>query len=82
PDMTAWCDPNRYEQVLLNVIGNALDAMDGQAERRLAIAASEDDDGLTVEIADNGPGLPPERMAHMFEPFYTTKAPGVGLGLG
>lgn len=37
---------------------------------------------LTVEIADNGPGLPPERMAHLFEPFYTTKVPGVGLGLG
>jgi two-component system C4-dicarboxylate transport sensor histidine kinase DctB len=82
PDMTAWCDANRYEQVLLNVIGNALDAMDGQAERRLDIRVAEDGPMLTVEVADNGPGLPPERMAHLFEPFYTTKAPGVGLGLG
>lgn len=77
-----WCDPNRFEQVLLNLIGNAIDAMEGEGDQRIVISARREEGFVRVDIRDNGPGLPPERLDHMFEPFFTTKAPGVGLGLG
>jgi two-component system C4-dicarboxylate transport sensor histidine kinase DctB len=77
-----WCDPNRLEQVLLNLIGNALDAMEGQDEQRLTLGAAREGEWVTIEIRDNGPGLRADLIDHLFEPFYTTKAPGVGLGLG
>ncbi|MDR3495282.1 MAG: ATP-binding protein, partial [Ancalomicrobiaceae bacterium] len=77
-----WCDPNRFEQVLVNLIGNALDAMDGPGERRLLLSARRAGAETVIEIRDNGPGLADELLAHLFEPFFTTKAPGAGLGLG
>ncbi|MDR3373321.1 MAG: ATP-binding protein [Ancalomicrobiaceae bacterium] len=80
--VTAWCDPNRLEQVMLNLIGNALDATEGQAERRLTLRTGLCGEEVSVEIRDNGPGLPADLLAHLFEPFFTTKAPGAGLGLG
>ncbi len=81
-DIELWCDPNRLEQVLLNLIGNAVDAMEGGTDQRIVISAKREGTFARIEIQDNGPGLPPERLDHMFEPFFTTKAPGVGLGLG
>lgn len=81
-EIDLWCDANRFEQVLLNLIGNAIDAMEGQGDQRIVISARREADFARVDIRDNGPGLPPERLDHMFEPFFTTKAPGVGLGLG
>ena len=81
-DIELWCDPNRFEQVLLNLIGNAVDAMEGKDDQRIVISARHEGQFVRIDIRDNGPGLPPERLDHMFEPFFTTKAPGVGLGLG
>lgn len=81
-DIDLWCDPNRFEQVLLNLIGNAIDAMEGGNDQRIVISTRQEGKFARVDIRDNGPGLPPERLDHMFEPFFTTKAPGVGLGLG
>lgn len=81
-DIELWCDANRFEQVLLNLIGNAVDAMEGQDDQRIHLSARREGDFARIDIRDSGPGLPPERLAHMFEPFFTTKAPGVGLGLG
>lgn len=81
-DIELWCDPNRFEQVLLNLIGNSIDAMEGQGSQRITLLARRDGGFAQIDIRDNGPGLPPERLDHMFEPFFTTKAPGVGLGLG
>src|SRR6266571_2447213 len=61
-DATAWCDPNRLEQVLINLIGNALDAMEGHADRRLHLKAVRSGEKVVVEIRDNGPGLPDELL--------------------
>lgn len=82
PDLVVRCDPNRLDQVLVNLISNALDAMDGQDKSRLDLVAAAADGFARLEIRDSGPGLSEEWPQHAFEPFYTTKAPGTGLGLG
>jgi signal transduction histidine kinase len=67
-------------QVWTNLIDNALDAMDGTGTLRITTRA--DGDGVVVEIADTGPGMPPEVAARAFDAFYTTKDVGKGTGLG
>ena len=67
-------------QVWTNLIDNALDAMDGTGTLRMTTRA--DTDGVVVEIADTGPGMPPEVAARAFDAFYTTKEVGRGTGLG
>ena len=67
-------------QVWTNILDNAVDALAGKGEIRLH--TYRDDDRVVVEIADNGPGIPPEIQSRVFEPFFTTKPPGVGTGLG
>jgi signal transduction histidine kinase len=67
-------------QVWTNLIDNALDAMDGAGTLRVTTRA--EDDGVVVEIADTGPGMPPEVAARAFDAFYTTKDVGKGTGLG
>ena len=67
-------------QVWTNIIDNAVDAMQGQGELTLRTYARKHE--VVVEIGDNGPGIPPEIQPRIFEPFYTTKPPGVGTGLG
>ncbi|HEY4355560.1 MAG TPA: ATP-binding protein [Acidobacteriaceae bacterium] len=71
---------SELNQVWTNLIDNAIDAMDGSGELR--IRTFLDDRFVVVEIADNGPGIPPEVEAHIFEPFFTTKGVGEGTGLG
>jgi signal transduction histidine kinase len=67
-------------QVWTHLIDNALDAMQGTGTLRVSTRVSED--GVIVEIADTGPGMPKDVQAHAFEPFYTTKDVGQGTGLG
>ncbi|MBS1143721.1 MAG: dctB [Proteobacteria bacterium] len=79
----AWCDQNRLQQVLVNLIGNAIDAMADEPERRLSFSAELASSGqVALAVADSGVGFTEEALEHLFEPFFTTKQPGEGLGLG
>lgn len=73
-------DPDRLEQVLLNLALNARDAM--RSGGALTMQAVDADGGVTITIADSGPGIPPALLPRIFEPYFTTKAPGKGTGLG
>ncbi|MDE1929096.1 MAG: sensor histidine kinase, partial [Burkholderiales bacterium] len=75
-------DRIRLEQILLNLVGNALDAMAGAPRRRLCLSAEARGERVLVQVDDSGPGIDEAQMAHLFEPFHTTKPVGQGLGLG
>ncbi|KQQ87749.1 CHASE domain-containing protein [Massilia sp. Leaf139] len=88
-------DPNQLENVLLNLVINARDAMDGQGKVTIALENrtidsddAADDPELTpgdyvrIAVADTGEGMPPEVIERAFEPFFTTKPEGKGTGLG
>jgi signal transduction histidine kinase len=77
-------DPEGVHRALLNVVGNALEALDGTADARVSVVTSRETDGewVRVEVTDNGPGVPPEKQAEIFRPFVSTKGSrGTGLGL-
>lgn len=69
------------QQVLLNLINNALDAMEKQGGS-LDIRGREEEGNLVIELADNGPGIPAANLGRIFDPFFTTKPVGKGTGLG
>ena len=75
-------EPVRLEQVLVNLLRNGLDAMAGQPAPRLEVSAASVGERVEIAIRDHGPGVAPEVLPHLFEPFYTTKPVGEGLGLG
>jgi two-component system NtrC family sensor kinase len=72
---------NGIRQVLLNLITNAVQAMPEGGELRIATALV-DPDRVRVSVRDTGVGIPQDRLASIFNPFYTTKEPGEGTGLG
>lgn len=77
----AWVDPMQMGQVVLNLLVNAVQAM-GPAGGELRLRGSANGDGrLRLEVQDTGPGIEPELHEKIFEPLYTTKARGIGLGL-
>jgi signal transduction histidine kinase len=78
PEIDAY--GSELNQVWTNILDNAIDAMGGQGEIR--IRAFQRDTNVVVEICDNGPGMPAAVRDRIFEPFYTTKPPGSGTGLG
>jgi signal transduction histidine kinase len=71
---------SELNQVWTNLIDNAIDAMGGKGD--LSIRTARDHDGVRVEIADNGPGIPRAIQDRIWEPFFTTKGVGEGTGLG
>ncbi|MBF0375668.1 MAG: PhnD/SsuA/transferrin family substrate-binding protein, partial [Alphaproteobacteria bacterium] len=75
-------DRIQVEQVLLNLLQNAVDAMGAAERRRLTVATTATANGMVeVAVADTGPGLSPEARNRLFEPFFTTRPDGLGLGL-
>ncbi|MGP9500412.1 sensor histidine kinase [Halomonas sp. AOP43-D1-4] len=84
PKETLWVtgDLVRLEQVLVNLISNALHAMQETSEPRLILSAALNEKQVTINVMDNGPGIGDQHLTQIFEPFFSTKAPGSGLGLG
>jgi two-component system, LuxR family, sensor kinase FixL len=75
-------DRIQVQQVILNLIRNGMDAMQGEPQRELRIATGQtDNDMILITVADTGPGLAPDVAARLFQPFVTTKEKGMGLGL-
>jgi signal transduction histidine kinase len=74
------CYPGQLNQVFLNLLMNACDAIDGKGVIRIETRRTET--GVTLEFHDSGPGIAPEIQSRIFDPFFTTKPVGVGTGLG
>jgi len=76
-------DRVHLQQVLLNLILNGMDAMANtpESKRCLLVRMGENGDGIEVAVSDAGHGIPPERLPHIFDSFFTTKEEGLGLGL-
>lgn len=83
PETRCWLDPFRLVQVFRNIFENALAAGTDPVEVRIQCVSTllDQSDALRVSIRDNGPGLTAEQADRIFEPFYTTKARGTGLGM-
>ncbi|MGH8743420.1 MAG: sensor histidine kinase, partial [Burkholderiales bacterium] len=79
PDIT--CAPSQINQVFLNLVTNATQAMEAD-KGTLTLTTRSESDGVAIEIADNGKGIPPEVLPKIFDPFFTTKEIGKGTGLG
>ncbi len=75
-------DSVQVEQILANLILNASDVLEAVPEPSLRIQTELQEDGVVFQVTDNGGGVPPEHVAHLFKAFYTTKASGKGSGLG
>jgi signal transduction histidine kinase len=76
-------DRVQLQQVILNLLINAIEAMSGMSEgpRELLISTAKTDAGVLFAVRDSGPGLAPESVDRLFESFYTTKTAGLGMGL-
>ncbi|HET8778228.1 MAG TPA: HAMP domain-containing sensor histidine kinase, partial [Candidatus Limnocylindria bacterium] len=82
PEIEAY--GSELNQVWTNIVDNAVDAMDGRGSLTISIhpEAEPGGTGVRVSICDSGPGIPADVRQRLFEPFYTTKGPGRGTGLG
>jgi len=72
-------DPGKLKVAIRNILINAIEAIKGQGQ--IEVSLRENEDQLELEIRDSGCGIPEEVAAHMFEPYYSTKEKGTGLGL-
>ena len=82
PPLYVRCEDLRLEQILINLIGNALDAVAACDVPRIEILLVRHETTVDIVVRDNGPGIPPDVLPRLFEPFFTTKEMGHGLGLG
>jgi nitrogen fixation/metabolism regulation signal transduction histidine kinase len=74
-------DPTQIRQVIHNMLQNAQDALAAQDDGEIAVITRRDGERALLLFRDNGPGFPPEVLARAFEPYFTTKSRGTGLGL-
>ena len=82
PALRVVADAVRLEQVLLNLLRNAIDALATSARKTIQLAVGAEADWVTVSVRDSGPGIEADAIGRVFEPFYTTKPVGKGMGLG
>ena len=78
-DPVVFADPEQLKQVFFNVIGNAIDAMG--KDPKLRVITSGDDENVYVQFVDSGVGIAKEDVPKVFEPYYTTKKGGHGIGM-
>jgi two-component system sensor histidine kinase HydH len=78
-DISVNCDARKIEGVLSNLLNNAVHAIDGQG--KIDVTVSSDSKIIKIQVKDSGPGIPPENLEKIFEPMFTTKKTGTGLGL-
>ena len=78
-DLMVLCDARKLEGVFSNIINNAVQAINGQGE--IDILLSSESEFIKIEIKDSGPGISEQNMKKIFEPMFTTKNTGTGLGL-
>ena len=82
PDLPpVLADKIQLQQVLINLIRNAVEAMQNAKRRELVVATSAEAGTVEIAVSDTGPGLSPEVLDHLFQPFVTTKEKGMGIGL-
>lgn len=81
PKLEVMGDRLRLEQVIVNLLQNAVEALEHRPDPLVRLAVAVDEEWVTLSIADNGPGLDPAVAASLFTPFTTTKSDGLGLGL-
>lgn len=81
PELKVQAERNRLEQVVLNLLQNAIEALDGAPDPRITVTARPERSKVFIRIVDNGPGLAPAVAERLFTPFTTDKAAGLGLGL-
>ncbi len=81
-DLHVLADETRLAQVLVNLLRNGLDEVAALTDREIVVRASSRARRVLLQVCDSGPGIAPEALPHLFEPFYTTKPTGQGLGLG
>ncbi|KEQ55809.1 Sensor protein ZraS, partial [Marine Group I thaumarchaeote SCGC AAA799-N04] len=78
PDIMLYVDEKQIQTVFSNIILNAIDAT---KKGKISIIAKETEDGIQIEFIDSGPGISKDKINNIFEPLYTTKQSGTGLGL-
>lgn len=81
PGLTVLAGQIRLEQILVNLLSNALDALRGRPDPGIILSIDPTPERVTIRVADNGPGLDPRIRESLFMPFSTTKETGLGLGL-
>ena len=83
-ELTVWCNATEVGRILVNLVTNALQAMDstGQTEGRVMLKAGMEGGQVVLEVSDDGPGVPPDLRAHIFDPCVTSRADSGGSGLG
>ncbi|MDQ0315301.1 two-component system sensor histidine kinase NtrB [Amorphus orientalis] len=74
-------DPIQIEQILVNLVRNAIEVVEGREHRRIEISGVVHEDGIRVSVADSGPGIHPDRLPDLFKAFSSNKSTGLGLGL-
>jgi PAS domain S-box-containing protein len=76
-----YADPRALQQVMLNIVNNAVDALEGKENPRIVVHVLKAGNTIRIKVTDNGYGIPEEQKKRVFTPFFTTKTSGTGLGL-